>query len=546
MDTRQRQVPVAIAIAPLQGARSYRVQISADPSFATVLFDAVAPTPVSRGPDLPDGHYVLRARGIDVQGLEGHDALAAFEVDARPFPPVLLEPKDDSVISAARPSFEWTLQTLPARYRLQVAADEAFQRVVLEVSDWTTSSWSPDRPLPPGRYYWRMGARDERDGEGPIGSSRSFRIPPAPPVLTAPQATDTADTVTLAWSTAAGAARYDIQISRDPDFGTILYEARRDVPDATIAKPVPGLYYVRVRSVDAEGTPSPFTEAQTFRRAPPPPAASGDVVGGALVVQWPPGTEGWRYDVQVARDESFASLLATVRTAANAVTIPRSDAGLFHLRVRTVDTDGFEGPFGTPILLRRDPSPPALSGRFADDTLMLQWPAAAPGWRYDIDVARDERFEPLIASLRTSAPAAELRMPPGRYLARIRALDADGHAGPYGTAIEVRRAPAPPALEWAEMLAYKLTIAWSGGAAGCSYRMQLARDAGFNDIVLDETVTGPAAQLPLPPAGPYFVRVSAITADGLEGSFSAARRFSVPRSPLIFWTHVELRKAKRP
>ena len=137
-------------------------------------------------------------------------------------------------------------------------------------------------------------------------------------------------------------------------------------------------------------------------------------------------------------------------------------------------------------------------------------------------------------------------MPPGRYLARIRALDADGHAGSYGGAIEVVRAPPAPALEWADMLAYKLTIAWADVPSGHTYRIQLARDAGFADIVLDEAVTDPTAQMRLPPAGPYFVRVKAITADGVEGAFSATRRFSVPRSPLVFWTHVDLRKAKRP
>ena len=38
-EPRQRQVPVAIAIAPLPGAHAYRVQIAADPAFAIVLFD---------------------------------------------------------------------------------------------------------------------------------------------------------------------------------------------------------------------------------------------------------------------------------------------------------------------------------------------------------------------------------------------------------------------------------------------------------------------------------------------------------------------------
>ena len=102
--TLYRTVPMEIAIAPLSGARGYRVQIAADPSFSAVLFDATSTEPAFRGPDLPDGHYLLRARGIDVEALEGRDAVGKFEIDARPFPPVLLEPKDGSIVSVSRPT----------------------------------------------------------------------------------------------------------------------------------------------------------------------------------------------------------------------------------------------------------------------------------------------------------------------------------------------------------------------------------------------------------------------------------------------------------
>lgn len=544
---RQRRVPVAIALAPLARARAYRVQIATDATFDSIVFDAVSRTPELRGPDLPDGRYALRARGIDVQGLEGRDAVGTFEVDARPFPPALLEPKDRSVVAEPRPTLAWTLHATPARYRLQVAEDAAFEHVLFEVQDWREASWTPDRSLPPGRYFWRLAASDERDGDGPFGTASAFRRPPDPPVLTTPPQPRTEErTVTLAWSAAAGAAHYDIQVSRAPDFATLVHEARGDTPVATIPKPEPGLYYVRVRAIDADGTPGPFTDAQTFRCAPPPPAVTGEATPDALVVRWRTGTSGWRYDVQVARDEAFATLLDTRRTADGFVDIPRSEPGVFRVRVRTVDVDGFEGPFGPVLLLRRPPAPPALSGEFVDGALVLRWPVDVPGLRYEIQVAKNEDFAQIVESARTSAPPIPLRVPPGRYHVRIRSFDAEGLEGPFGPPVAIR-APLPaPLLQWAEMRGGRLTIGWAPGAAQQRHRIQLARDTAFTDIVWDARADGSQAGTTLPPRGRYFARVAAIDADGMPGAFSPPRTFTVPRSPILFWARIDLREAKRP
>lgn len=439
--------------------------------------------------------------------------------------------------------------------------------------------------------------------------------------------------MTLAWSAAAGAHGYDVQVSRDKDFGTLVHEARTDVPEATIAKPVPGLYYVRVRSVDADGTPSPFTEPQTFRREPPPPRLSGEVSSAALVFRWPSGLSGWRYDLQVAQDGSFASVLDTVRTAETTATIARAAPGLYHARVRVVDVDGFEGPFSVPIQIRREPPPPELGGQFTDSALVLRWPAGMPGSRYDVQVTKDEhfakavetlrtsdskvtipwsasglyharartvdmdgfegpfsapltlrraplppdltgaasdggfvlrwpegqrgwqyvvqvtkneRFAPLLDSVRTAATTVAIKAAPGLYRARIRAVDVDGFEGPFGMPVTLLRGPSPPDLEWLEMLARELTVSWGLGSRKDTYRVQLARDETFSEVLWDATSTGREARTQLPAPGRYFLRIRATTAGGIDGPFGPPQAFSVPNSPLIFWTRVDLRKARRP
>ncbi|HRD67984.1 MAG TPA: FecR domain-containing protein [Candidatus Competibacter sp.] len=86
------KVPIQLGFPALKRATAYRAQIAPTDRFDTLLFDGTSPSPAVRGPDLPDGDYVLRVRGIDAKGLEGRDAYHPFRLHARPEPPFLIRP----------------------------------------------------------------------------------------------------------------------------------------------------------------------------------------------------------------------------------------------------------------------------------------------------------------------------------------------------------------------------------------------------------------------------------------------------------------------
>jgi hypothetical protein len=74
---------------------------------------------------------------------------------------------------------------------------------------------------------------------------------------------------------------------------------------------------------------------------------------------------------------------------------------------------------------------------------------------------------------------------------------------------------------------------WSPVASAASYHLVIAKDNQFFDVV-DERQVGPEAAVRIPSLEPgtYFWRVSAIGADGFEGSFSDSRYFVfVKRQP---------------
>jgi hypothetical protein len=62
---------------------------------------------------------------------------------------------------------------------------------------------------------------------------------------------------------------------------------------------------------------------------------------------------------------------------------------------------------------------------------------------------------------------------------------------------------------------------------GQTFEFQLARDAGFAQLVLQRELGEPRLEMPRPPAGTYFVRVRARDADGFQGPFTTPQRFEI-------------------
>jgi len=189
--------PVQLSFPAVKGAAQYRAQIAPDERFETLLFDEVAEAPVVRGPDLPDGDYVLRVRGIDARGLEGRDGEHRFRVHARPEPPFLIRPADRDIVLEQALIFEWAQPRNAAAYHFQLAEDERFATLLADRPKYTGSRLSLDRPLEPGRYYWRVATQDRSGRIGPFADPQSFRLQ-ATPKLEAPEVTE--HEITLRWS----------------------------------------------------------------------------------------------------------------------------------------------------------------------------------------------------------------------------------------------------------------------------------------------------------------------------------------------------------
>ena len=73
-----------------------------------------------RIPQLADGHWHLRARRIDPDGLEGLDAVHDIDLHASPESPYLVEPAAGAKLPAGDVPLRWTKSPEAARYVVDV------------------------------------------------------------------------------------------------------------------------------------------------------------------------------------------------------------------------------------------------------------------------------------------------------------------------------------------------------------------------------------------------------------------------------------------
>lgn len=256
--------PATFEFSPLQGASAYRVLIATAAAQTRVRAAQVAAAAEVLLPALADGDYFVQVRGVDETGLEGRDSVARLRVRARIDPPLAANPPDRGRSLGSTVEFEWLPVPAVAGYTLQLARDPAFQSPVRELAGLREPNHVASG-LPPGEYYWRVAGVMPDGRVGLFSTPRAFSVRLAPPQLPEPVVGDEAMTVT--WSGAGPGQRFRLQLARDAAFADVVAEQTVRDATATLPRPAPGTYYLRLRTTDPDGVDGPFGAARILQVA---------------------------------------------------------------------------------------------------------------------------------------------------------------------------------------------------------------------------------------------------------------------------------------
>ncbi|MFK4703297.1 hypothetical protein ABIC83_000110 [Roseateles asaccharophilus] len=290
---------------------------------------------------------------------------------------------------------------------------------------------------------------DVAAGQGLLAEGKALSVAP---LLPAPDLSGLAPEaerlpLRLAWvGGPTGAATWRAQLYARGDFDRLLLDAHVGEPVAmwNEARDLPdGDYTLRVRAIDARGQEGVAADADIRLKARPEPPfiqqpAEGAVsYNGAIALAWTRNTAAPDVRLQIAKDAQFKELVLQPPPLSAAGFDAKLPDGVYHWRVASVEAGGRAGPFGDPQRFEIQPPPPAPPPAEPDlggDQLKLRWRADAGVVRYELEWAKDDKFDGADVQ-RFSTDKAEVAMPKpsaGKYYLRARGFNAAGAPGPWG------------------------------------------------------------------------------------------------------------------
>jgi hypothetical protein len=248
------QLPLKLHLA---GNWPLRVQLANDAAFDHISVDLhVDAGDDIRIPLLADGEWHLRVRRISPEGLEGLDAVQAFQLRARPESPFLLDPQANAKRPVGDIPLHWTHNPDAATYILEVARDPQFTQLELR-DDRLRGEQAVFHPVDTdfgaadGVYWWHVVSVDADGRRGAWGDTQALILRPTP---RAPMGRESpaGTAIELAWGGRVE-DRAEVELAADAGFQQIVARGDFAAPGGRLPRPSAGTYWARYRFEEPDG-----------------------------------------------------------------------------------------------------------------------------------------------------------------------------------------------------------------------------------------------------------------------------------------------------
>lgn len=437
-----------------------------------------------------------------------------------PSTPNLYSPAYGGNASGTVVNFSWYAADGAVDYYFEMATDAYFTNTVVE--GWTggtgvqITGMDDDGQI----YYWRVTAWSYD------GSATSFTwyfyngpsaAPPTPSIVSPSYGANVSGTtVSLQWNQAARANNYYLQVATDSGFvNTIVDEWIGDYIGINLNVLDDGTtYYWRVAAGNSVGS-SNYTTTYYFVNGPSAAPATPSIVapgygsnapGATVLLQWSQAARANNYYVQVATDSGFVNKFVDewVGNYLGLYLNLPDDGSTYYWRVASGNSLGssnytttyhfVNGPSAIPAV--PVPSYPGYGANVSGTTVALQWGQAARATNYYLQVATDSGFtNPIVDEWIGNYIGVNLNLlDDGQvYYWRVAAgnsLGTSSYSTTYYFTNGPSAVPVTPGLtspgNGTKINGSIVIFQWTQAARANDYRLQLALDSGFTEVVFDE------------------------------------------------------------
>ena len=254
-----------------------------------------------------------------------------------------------------RPVVRFSLAQESGTVRLQVAADESFDKTVRDQRFKSGAEVRID-DLEDGQWYLRMRRIDDRGIEG-YDSIRSFvlKARPEPAAPQSPRAgfIQSVGTVNFSWLQNSAAPSVRLQVAEDIEFTRLVID-RDHVAESSSSVEInaAATYFWRLQSIRPNDDHGPFGDPQRLelRAKPGSPTVQRAVDGNTFHFQWL-GRDRDRYRLQLARDPAFKDVLREEDVDSSQWILPNPEnAGSYYFRYRTIEPNGFISNYSETVM----------------------------------------------------------------------------------------------------------------------------------------------------------------------------------------------------
>jgi len=248
--------------------------------------------------------------------------------------------------------------------------------------------------------------KDDDYGWGRINAHAALATlaPLNPPVLDATDNLDGDHTYTVTWSAVAGAIGYLLQESTTESFSAPTTRYSGPNTQAEVTGQSVGVWYYRVRAIDALDNPSDWSNVQSVTVLPAAPMMTpidNPTHADAYTVQW---SSAGAYSYELVQDVTSTFINPITRYVGTSTTynVTGQPEGTWYYRVRAT-RGSLIGPWSTPVSTTIDPaSLPAptlnvISGDDRDGDYILDWTDVTGATVYTLEESLSPYFtNPLV------------------------------------------------------------------------------------------------------------------------------------------------------